>query len=193
MSPSVSSLIVAIVGVLGTLFSGLLAQRISFYAKKMELEHGENKAREERENIQLAANLEARRVSYVGMNRALRDYYSDLRLTYQALQNQQSIEELRRDIDESRKNMRAAYAEGQMIASDEVLNPAGDLVQLLHFLYNNLAQHCDGLPPAESLEDLQGRLDRASEQLYEVRQMMRRDLGLTSAPIERPIGHGVFN
>ncbi|MFD4685861.1 hypothetical protein ACFWO0_24525, partial [Streptomyces sp. NPDC058461] len=66
-------------------------------------------------------------------------------------------------------------------------------MQLLHHLYNHLVLHGDGeaAPDADPLDALRGGLDRASAKLYETRQIMRADLGLTTAPPDRPQGYGV--
>lgn len=196
MSSSASSLIIAVVGVLGTLFSGLLAHRSSVHAKQIELDHATRRIREEREDARSSANLEARRTSYAEINRTLRNYHSALRATLMALQDGRAVGSdtggTRGALDEAREELRATFAVSQMIASDEVLNPVGELVQLLHFLYNNIVPHAEGSTPGFSLEDLRTRLDKASQGLYEVRQIMRRDLGLTSSPVERPDGYGVF-
>jgi D-alanyl-D-alanine carboxypeptidase/D-alanyl-D-alanine-endopeptidase (penicillin-binding protein 4) len=43
--------------------------------------------------------------------------------------------------------------------------------------------------PEEPLEHIRARLEKASEQLYEVRQAMRKDLGITDTPVTRPENH----
>ncbi|MFJ6723979.1 hypothetical protein ACIQPQ_03605 [Streptomyces sp. NPDC091281] len=193
MSATTSSLIIGIVGILGTLFSGVLSHRSAMRAKKMELDHVVQQAREQRTDERFTADLEMRRASYGELNRALRDYYSDLRLALQALERGRAVGELRERMTEGRAGVRAAYAAAQMTASDTVLRPVGDLVQLLHHLYNHLVLHGDGeaADDADPLDALRGSLDRASEKLYETRQIMRADLGLTTAPPDRPQGYGV--
>ncbi|MFD0416703.1 hypothetical protein [Streptomyces sp. NPDC127108] len=193
MSTSVSSLIIAVVGVLGTLFSGLLAHRSSVNSKKMELRHVAEMAHAEREENRRQSELETRRSIYGELNAALRDYYAGLRLTLLALQKGDATEELRVAVGGLRDDIRGVYAKGQMFMPDDVLDVVGNLVALLHHLYNNLVLHCAGQDAEESLEVIAGRLSRASEVLYEVRQTMRKDLGLTSSDVNRPSNYGVFN
>jgi hypothetical protein len=76
-----------------------------------------------------------------------------------------------------------------MVASDEVLRRGGDLFHLLGKI--RTALNAASPDTTNHLAEAKGDLDRASEMLYEVRQTMRTDLGITDLPIERPPDHGV--
>lgn len=60
----------------------------------------------------------------------------------------------------------------------------------LHRIHALLGPHERGEEADESLDDIRERLERASEGLYEVRQTMRRDLGVSALPVGRPDGYG---
>ncbi|MDT0547700.1 hypothetical protein [Streptomyces lonegramiae] len=78
-----------------------------------------------------------------------------------------------------------------MVASDEVLRTGGGVVHLLSGVQTLLDPHLreDG-PLEELLAEVKDQLETGSEGLYEVRQTMRKDLGITELPIERPYGYG---
>ncbi|WP_329123899.1 hypothetical protein [Streptomyces sp. NBC_01353] len=190
MSASVSALVVAIVGVAGTLASGLLAHRSATRAKQVELQHLADQQRAEQERNELREMLAARRASYALLNQAVRHFHDVLanhRQRVHALTEQQKEE-----LGDARRLLRDAYAEAQMIASDAVLVPAGQLVTDLNQVHAALiAVERWGSPDAPSM-DIEARLTQASASLYSLRQRMRADLGITNLPMERrsdPGGH----
>ncbi|MGW2627952.1 hypothetical protein ACWC2K_01270 [Streptomyces chattanoogensis] len=96
------------------------------------------------------------------------------------------------EVEEARRSLRDIYAEAQMVASDEVLAVGGGLVHQLSRIQRLLDPPGPDPDSRETrLEEARGRLEHASEGLYEVRQTMRRDLGITELPIGRPDGYGV--
>ncbi|MFJ1669449.1 hypothetical protein ACIOK4_24200 [Streptomyces bottropensis] len=191
MTPSTSSLIVAVVGVLGTLLSGVLAYRSALRSKSMELDHAERQRRDERSATDRREAMNERKASYTAFNQHLRHFHQVLSRHYLALEAGQASPEQTQERDESRRNLRNVYAEAQMVVPDEVLAVGGKLVHQLHRVHALLAQHEQQTSTAdESLEDIKERLEKASEGLYEVRQTMRKDLGITELPIRRPDGYG---
>ncbi|MFD8566653.1 hypothetical protein [Streptomyces sp. NPDC059639] len=182
MSASVSALVVAVVGVLGTLVSGLLAHRSASRAKQLELRHADDQRRADQERNELQEMMAARRTSYARLNQAVRHFHAVLtnhRSRTTPLSAEQQVE-----MEDARRSLRDAYAESQMIASDDVLGPAGKLVNDLyrtHVLIKELGQ--DG-PTAwpRRIDDL---LMHSAESLYGLRQRMRKDLGITDLPIDR--------
>ncbi|GAV43540.1 hypothetical protein [Streptomyces acidiscabies] len=194
MSPSTSALIVAVVGVAGTLLSGVLAHRGALRSTSMELEHARVEREAEREAVERRENVEARRASYVQLNRAIRELHLLLWQHREALATRagdpaaQTAERA-----DAQRELREAYATAQLVVTDDVLQAAGRLVHQLQRIHTQLARHEQNSPgnqAPESLDELLDRLKNASESLYEVRQHMRRDLGITNLPIERPEDHG---
>ncbi|MFM9615457.1 hypothetical protein ACSCBZ_02655 [Streptomyces niveiscabiei] len=209
MSPSTSALVVAVVGVAGTLLSGVLAHRGALRSTSMELEHARLEREAERDAVERRENVEARRASYVQLNRAIRELHLLLWLHREALATRAataaegeatSAADLSAQTAEradAQRELREAYATAQLVVTDDVLQAAGRIVHQLQRIHTQLARHEQNSPGApgspespESLDELLDRLKNASEGLYEVRQHMRTDLGITNLPIERPEDHG---
>ncbi|MFJ8744117.1 hypothetical protein ACIRL2_32665 [Embleya sp. NPDC127516] len=185
------SLIVAIVGVVGTLAAGVFAQRGAMKSKIIELRHAERMHIDTEAENARRAHLEARRQSYGDLNQALRDKYTHLLHHWRTLKANQTIEPSQVQVeDESEGELRAAYAKAQMIAADNVIELVGPLVQRLYLVHRVVRQHDRGETPDENLDALKAHIDKAAEMLYEVRQVMRRDLGITELPLDRPPGYG---
>ncbi|MFJ4922109.1 hypothetical protein [Streptomyces sp. NPDC088725] len=192
MSASITALVIGIVGVAGTLASGLLAHRSALRTKQLELDRSERQKREEWQELARRENLAARRMSYVTVNQRLRNHHDALWDIVRELRVGRPVTAAQRErAAEARQAMGEAYAEAQMIVSDDVLVVVADLTHRLRHISNVVARHLAEEEEAdEDLDALHERLLRASESLYEVRQTMRNDLGITSLPIGRPTGHG---
>ncbi|MEU9114539.1 hypothetical protein AB0D04_22780 [Streptomyces sp. NPDC048483] len=196
MDASMSSLIVAVVGVLGTLVSGLLAHRGALRSKTLELRHAAQERRDERRAQERRELTETRRASYANLNQSLRHFHAALFRRYQDLAAGQADGDAcgqpPPEVDDARQALRDVYAEAQMVASDEVLKTGGGVVHLLSRIQRMLDPLRREQGARETLlEEARDGLERASEGLYEVRQTMRKDLGITELPIARPDGYGV--
>ncbi|MGQ4486595.1 hypothetical protein ACN6LM_003430 [Streptomyces sp. SAS_281] len=190
MDPSLTALIVAVVGVAGTLVSGLMAHRGALRAKTVELDRAERLRREELRADERRESLAVRRASYAVFNQRLRQFHSVLSKDYFAVAAGEARPDQGREREEPRRVLRDVYAEAQMVISDDVLTVAGGVVHQLHRIHALLGRHERGEATAdESLEDIRERLERASEGLYEVRQTMRLELGVSALPVHRPDGY----
>ena len=78
MSPATSVLVIALVGIAGTLASALLTQRSANSSKIRELERVDEQRREDRAYQAEQAAIEARRSCYVALNIAARLYQTTL-------------------------------------------------------------------------------------------------------------------
>lgn len=171
--------------------AGLLAHRSALQAKTVELDHAERQRRQEQLAIERREALSARRASYAAFNQRLRQFHSALSRDYLALASGQASPQQGQEREEPRRTLRDVYAEAQMVVSDDVLLVVSNVVHQLHRIHALLGQHEQAIATEEPLEDIKDRLERASEGLYEVRQTMRRDLGVSALPIQRPDGYGV--
>ncbi|MET8983494.1 hypothetical protein ABZX85_48845 [Streptomyces sp. NPDC004539] len=200
MSPSTSALIVAVVGVAGTLLSGILAHRGTLRSTSMELEHARKERQEERGAAERRENAEARRVSYVQLNKAIRELHLLLWQHRESLAAAAATSNTpdaapatpdATDRTDALRDLREAYATAQLVVSDDVLLAAGKVVHQLQRVHTQLTRHEHPSHRTPTpLDALLEELQAASEGLYEVRQHMRRDLGITTLPIERPDNHG---
>ncbi len=171
---------VAVVGVVGTLVSGTLAHRGALRSKRLELDHLLRERREERGAVERRENLEARRASYVVLNQSLRQLHGALWSWMRDLEAGRGGDGPPPEVTEADHAVRDAYAEAQMVASDEVLAAASDVWWLMR----------SAREQAGAAEKIRELLERASGGLYTARQTMRHDLGITALPVERPEGYG---
>nr|WP_202513740.1 hypothetical protein [Streptomyces sp. SID8373] len=185
-----TALVVAVVGVAGTLASGVMAHRGALRAKTVELDRAERQRRDEQLAAERREALAARRASYAVFNQRLRQFHSALSKDYFALAAGEADPGRAREREEPRRVLRDVYAEAQMVISDDVLAAASGVVHQLHRIHALLGPHERGEDADESLDGIRERLERASEGLYEVRQTMRRDLGVSVLPVRRPDGYG---
>jgi hypothetical protein len=180
MSTDLTAVVVAVVGVAGTLSSPVLAQRLNMRSKQQELDSERQQRLDEREADRRQSNLRERREAYIGMNAAARAFR-------QALKNavfdssSDSIAELER----ARVAFAGRYAEGQLIAPDPVLEVAGSVSAELASVYGKV-KRLSGLgsgivdPDIERqaiLADLDGAVRGVIQRL---RHVMRVDLGVAT-------------
>lgn len=168
----------------------MLAHRGALKAKTVELDRAERQRRDEQLAAERREALAARRASYAVFNQRLRQFHSVLSKDYFALAAGEADPDRAREREDPRRVLRDVYAEAQMEISDDVLAAAGGVVHQLHRIHALLGPHERGEEADESLDDIRERLERASEGLYEVRQTMRRDLGVSALPVGRPDGYG---
>jgi hypothetical protein len=194
MSAGVLALIVAIVGVAGTLASALLTQALSLRAKRMEVDEQRRQRLEERDEERQRTEFKDRRDSCIALNMAARRFR-------QALKNClfEGVDERGGELEKARQEFTGRYGEAQMILPDTVLNIASAASGRLAEVYGKVkAGQQPGAPRlgASEREKLENFLDHEVRSvLRELRQAMRRDLGvaeqgqvINSAP--RPLEKG---
>ncbi|MFF4161301.1 hypothetical protein [Streptomyces sp. NPDC001678] len=181
MNGSVIPVVIAFLGILGTLVSGLMTQRLAEKAKAKELEHAERQRVDERRYEAESAAAEALRACYVMLNTASLDYHSELNNFWYSLQAGCATDELRSRLDDARREHRARHSEAQMRVPDDVLTIAHEVNLGLSRLYGVLKRLDGGIPPRqedESLEQARTQINGAWDQLNEMRRVMRRSLGV---------------
>lgn len=175
-----SALLIAVMGIVGTLASALLTQYSANNSKRRELEYADRQQREEREYRALRDTIEARRACYVTLNTAARLYLTELANYLYSLQAGKPTDEFRDKVEEARREHRARHAEAQMIVPDAVLAAAGEVNRRLGTLYGVLKRIDRGSPEAgETIEEADEMRLKAWEPLANMRVVMRRDLGIT--------------
>lgn len=179
MSPSTSALVIALVGIAGTLASALLTQRSANSSKIRELERVDERRREDRAYQAEQAAIEARRSCYVALNIAARLYQTALTNYLVAIRAGAVTDEIRTDVDEMRREHRSRHAEAQMVVPDSVLEAAGAVNGNLGKFYGILKSIDLGTANAdETIEAAEARRVRSWDLLREMRAAMRRDLGI---------------
>ncbi|MEJ8646225.1 hypothetical protein WKI68_43250 [Streptomyces sp. MS1.HAVA.3] len=181
MSSTVVPLVIAFLGIVGTLASGLMTQRLAEKAKSTEFEHSGRQRAEERQYETRRAVTEGVRTCYVMLNTASLDYHSELNNFWYALRAGRITDDLRSRLDDARREHRARYSEAQMRVPDEVLATADDVHRGLNRTYGVLKRLDGGIPPrreGESLEQAHTQIVACWDQLGEMRRIMRRSIGV---------------
>ncbi|MEU5482843.1 hypothetical protein [Streptomyces mirabilis] len=179
MSSSTSALVIALVGIAGTLASALLTQRSANNSKIRELERADRQRAEDRAYQAEQAAIEARRTCYVALNIAARLYQTALTNFLVAIRAGTVTDEIRTDVDDMRRDHRARHAEAQMLVPDAVLTAAGAVNSHLSNLYGILRRLDLGEPePGETIEVAAVMRVETWDLLSAMRTVMRHDLGI---------------
>jgi ABC-type anion transport system duplicated permease subunit len=170
MNSNVTGLVVAIVGVAGTLSAALLTQFSSARTKKLELED----QHEQREKDKIEANLEKRRAAYVKLNRTARAYRRALRTK---LDNPASP---RAEVEQAQTKFENSHAEVQLIAHAKVMVAARRLSRMLHAVFHRVIEsETTDVHDLQALRDELSVNGRVAEEHRQLREFMREDLGVT--------------
>ncbi|MFI8187055.1 hypothetical protein OG539_26275 [Actinacidiphila glaucinigra] len=169
MNATLGAMITAVVGVLGTLFAPVLAQRGDDRRRRAEAAETERLRR-----------FGERREAYTAMNRASRQFHTLLKDALHRIRDGVYTAEERDLVEESRRDYRDRYAEAQMIVPERVLAASRDVNRVLAAadaaakrLDRGLA--ADGESPRTALEALRD----AEPLLRTMQRLMREDLGVT--------------
>jgi chromosome segregation ATPase len=186
-------LVVAVVGVAGTLGGALLTQGRADRTKRLELQAMAQQQRDERhhaEQVRRAEHAEAwrrefldlRRACYISLNTASRQYLTAQVNLQHALRADDGVETCLEELETRRTTHRDSYAEAQMVAPTAVLAVAGATSRHLNRGYKTLKQLIAASPASvEALDAFRGQVNRSWELLSEMRNMMRGDLGVDDA------------
>ncbi|MBE8477928.1 hypothetical protein [Streptomyces justiciae] len=171
------ALLVAVVGVCGTLSAAWLTQRSA--ARSLAAErHNAERLRQHEETARAQERVQQLRLtSYVALNQCARHYFGALNNSLHALpERAEHLDELQ----ETRSEYRACYAEAQMVVPDQVLAVASAVNRELNQAYGILRRlHGGTLRDADSAEQARAHLDAARRLLHDLRREMRLDLGIT--------------
>ncbi|MET9887328.1 hypothetical protein ABZZ20_30165 [Streptomyces sp. NPDC006430] len=175
-----SSVIIAVAGVAGTLGGAVLTQRGSERAKRREIElvRGHEEIRE---------NLSLRRSCYVELNRDARQFTTALNRHLHVMR-ERGVDDADTDALEAAKNAhRDQYSEAQMTAPDEVLARASAVNRALNKAYGQVKRLERGEPdPGETMETAARAQYEVWDLLRAMRAAMRHDLGVSPDREGRP-------
>ncbi|MGW1542978.1 hypothetical protein ACWCPM_22515 [Streptomyces sp. NPDC002309] len=191
MGASWVGLLIAVVGVAGTLGAALLTQNRADRTKRMELQAAAEQRREERGHAQelLRAeqavqrqreSLERRRTCYITLNTASRQYLTAMTNHLYALERGEDVATSLERLEACRLVYRDSYAESQMIIPDAVLRASSTAKKRLNAAYGKLMK-CGAAPStyAQELAAFEGELhEEVWPCLGELKQSMRADLGV---------------
>ncbi|MFE4051883.1 hypothetical protein [Streptomyces sp. YIM B13518] len=191
MGANWAGLLIAVVGVAGTLGAALLTQNRADRTKRMELQaaaeqrreergHAEELLRAEQARQEQRESLERRRTCYITLNTASRQYLTSMTNYLYALQRGEDVDTSLKELEACRLAYRDSYAESQMVVPDAVLRSSGTAKKRLNSAYGKLRKF--GAAPAayaDELAALEGELhDEVWPYLGALKQSMRADLGV---------------
>ncbi|MGV4982493.1 hypothetical protein ACWC0C_30490 [Streptomyces sp. NPDC001709] len=168
MTASLTAMITAVVGVLGTLLAPLLGQRYSGRQRAREAEEAERRR-----------VFEERRTAYTHMNRASRQFHTLLKDALHRLRDGVYTEQDRDQVEEARREYRDQYAEAQMVVPERILEASRAVNRVLAGTDAVVKRLDRGLArDGESVERALLELKEAEPLLATMRRVMRVDLGV---------------
>ncbi|GAA0533991.1 MULTISPECIES: hypothetical protein [Streptomyces] len=168
-----SSVIIAVAGVAGTLGGSLLTQRGSERAKRREIELV-------RDHEEIRENRSLRRTCYVELNRDARQFTTALNRHLHVMRERGAEGTDSDALDEAKNAHRDRYSEAQMIAPEEVLMRASVVNQALNKVYGQVKRLERGAPgPGETMETAAQAQYEVWDMLRTMRTAMRHDLGVS--------------
>lgn len=178
-----TSSVVAVVGVVGTLLSALLTQRAADRSRQREQERAE--ARWERRS-----EVRERRACYVALNASVRHYLAALTDQVHALGREGELPLVRQRLTEARDQHREVYAEAQMRLPEGLLDLAGGVSHDLGTVYGMVRRLDDGVPrPGDTPAAVEAGIDALWERLRETRREMRRQIRADQGGARADHGH----
>jgi hypothetical protein len=186
MSSAVVSLVIAIVGVCGTLASAIFTQRLSQRARLEELGRTERLRIADLEAAEKKSKTDQLRNCYVQLNANDR-HYRDAMLAYAyAVKSGLPGEAEAAEMKAARRAQRRTRAEAQMMVSEEVLESEGRVNSELTVAYRHLQRiqrgEADDRDREPLLEEVIELLDEVIRLLARARVVMRLDLGVIDKP-----------
>jgi hypothetical protein len=185
MSSAIVSLVIAVVGVCGTLASAIFTQRLSQRARLEELGRTERLRLADQEAAEKKSKTDQLRSTYVQLNANDRNYRDAMLAYAYALKEGSPAEVEAEEMMAARRAQRDARAEAQMIVSDEVLNSEGRVNLQLTGAFGRLQRiqrESDASVRELLLEEIIKHLDEIMPMLSRARVVMRMDLGVIDKP-----------
>jgi len=179
---SEGAVLVAAVGVLGTLLSPVVASFVTTQSRQREVEAALLEKREDRDRDERRAAFVELRTCYIALNLAARNYQGALRsMSYAADRAPGTGKDHHNEtLAEARRDYRRSYAEAQMIVPDKILEMTRKLNDSFAEAYA-LTKRVEERSTAdgETLNAIRDVLDDATERLRRLRSAMRADLGVS--------------
>ncbi|MFD8147692.1 hypothetical protein [Streptomyces sp. NPDC059708] len=170
----IGAVVIAVVGVAGTLGGALMTQRGAERTKRREIELV-------RAHEEVRENLALRRGCYTALNRDSRQYTTALNRHLHVMREQGVQDADREALDAAKAAHRDTYSEAQMIAPDGVLAAVTAANHALTLVYGQVKRLERDAPEAgETMETASRAQQEIWDLLREMRAAMRADLGVAS-------------
>lgn len=187
MNADITTVLVAVLGVFGTLVSPLFGQWTAARAKQQEFDLHHQERLEDRADTRQREVLEERRAMYARLNTTARQYAQELRAYLRVIAADAITDDARTVLNKARQAYRDCYSDAQMILPDKVLDVAISVNEGLGEAYGTV-RRLENPPPGSSDDhDREDTIAKAQEYcrvtLYDLigalRQTMREDLGVS--------------
>jgi hypothetical protein len=193
MSADVATVVVAVLGAIGTLSSPLLTQWVASRSKRQDFELEARRRQEDRDEDGRRSMRQERRRVYAELNTAARHYEQAIYACLREMPDALPTPEQRAELTKARDSFRELYSDAQMMIPDTVLAAAMDVSAGLGEAYGTarrLEQRVSAGGSADSTrEAIQVARAYVHEDVYRLiiglRGLMRDDLGV-SGPLGSP-------
>lgn len=193
MSADVTTVVVAVLGVVGTLSSPLLTQWVGNRAKRQEFELEAQRRQEDRHEDRRRSVLQERRAIYAQLNTAARQYEQAVYEYLRVISEVAPTSEQRAELTEARESFRELYSDAQMIIPDKVLAAAMEVSAGLGEAYGKARRLEERLSGDGAADDPEETIEAARAYCHgdvygliiSLRRLMRQDLGV-SEPTDGP-------
>lgn len=179
MNISAGAIIIAIVGVLGTLGAAIIGQLLSARARREDFEIQRSRQQEDYIHQRQEAELANKRSSYIAIIASSRTYRIEL-MNYLYMVKHETVDSTARsDLHEARRIWLANFSEVQIVATLQVLSTIEPVGTGLAKAYRATKHLEAGEPgPDESFEEIDRYLSGLWDHWGNMREAMRRDLGV---------------
>ncbi|MBM7442111.1 hypothetical protein [Streptomyces sp. HB132] len=180
MSTGVIALLVAVVGVAGTLLAPVTTAWVTSRSRRQEFELQQRADRTERHIDAAQANLERRRDIYVALNSGARRYRFQMMADLYAVRSGTDPDPA---TEVARVEFQDTYAQAQMLVPDDVLQPCQEVRVALaeaKKLMEALAE--DGGPDQRKWQETHSFLIQMWGAITAMQLAMRQDLGISTPP-----------
>ncbi|WP_371502205.1 hypothetical protein OG871_34455 [Kitasatospora sp. NBC_00374] len=172
-------LLIASVGVVGTLLSPVVTTRLSARLQRDQFDAQRALALDTHRQDGLRAQHAEKRACYVTLNAASRRYRVVQMNYLYAVEDGRLDDEDRRELEESRRAHGAAVAEAQMTAAPKVLDELETISGALSRSYRRIRRLESGQPePDGSFDEVRAELLALWDEWKGLRDAMRLDLGV---------------
>lgn len=193
MSADVTTVVVAVLGAIGTLSSPLLTQWVGNRAKRQEFELEAQRRQEDRHEESRRSVLRERRAIYAQINTAARQYEQAIYEYLRVISEVAPTPEQPAELTEARESFRELYSDAQMIIPDNVLAAAMEVSAGLGEAYGKARRLEERLSGGGAVDDPEETIEAARAYCHHdvygliinLRRLMRQDLGV-SEPTDGP-------
>ncbi|MEE4490305.1 hypothetical protein [Streptomyces sp. BE230] len=181
MDAGVIALLVAAVGVAGTLLAPITTTWVGSRARLQEFELQQRAEQAKRRSEEAQQNLERRRETYVALNSATRRYRILMMEDVHALREGDPLD-ADGAIETARLEFQDIYAQAQMLIPDSVLGPCHDArVALAEARKGIAALHREAEVDQEAWRSVHADVMQVWDLIRLMQEAMREDLGITES------------